>query len=165
MNGPVRIVTDASVWIDLHDGGLVAQMFGMDFELIAPDVVIAEIEEPSGSELVARGLASKELSAVQIVEAQQLRSQNTSLSMPDAFACVLARASGTILLTGDRRLRAVAEHLGIRVHGTLWLVHRMVRARVLSPQWAVKALELMRAAGSRFPQDAYQRLLRRLSGD
>jgi predicted nucleic acid-binding protein len=77
----------------------------------------------------------------------------------DLFALILAKEEKSILLTGDRNLRKVAEECKIQCHGTVWLVEQMVRNRLIHPDVARHAYQGMRAKGSRLPwEEAEQRL-------
>ncbi|MBN1919253.1 MAG: PIN domain-containing protein [Verrucomicrobia bacterium] len=159
MRGLTRIVTDSTIWIDLSCGGVIAQALGLDVEFLAPDAILRELRDPSGLHLVELGVRSIELSAEQVDEALTLLESNRSLSVQDAFACVLAHSLGAMLLTGDRRLRRIAEARTIEVHGTLWLLTQMVDKELLRRTEAADALDLMRAAGSRVPAEEADRLL------
>jgi len=157
---PSRIVTDATIWIDLHEGGLVPVAFSMNVELIAPDVVIARLDEPDGEQIVEQGLQRRELSKDQIRQTISLLSDRPSLSAQDCFACVLAESLDVPLLTGDKHLRRAAEEKGLKVHGALWLMDQMVRTGILTPRTAADSLESMLRAGSRLPQDECTRRIR-----
>jgi predicted nucleic acid-binding protein len=95
------------------------------------------------------------------VEIIALRSGYSALSLNDVAAFVLARNLGVGLLTGDRRLRALAEQSGVEVHGTLWLLERMITHELIAPSQAVAALDAMLGAGSRLPAAEVQKFKRR----
>jgi len=46
-------VVDANILIDLHVGGLLRQVFLLPLRLVAPDVVIVELQEPDGEKLTS----------------------------------------------------------------------------------------------------------------
>jgi len=56
-----------------------------------------------------------------------------------------------MLLTGDHRLRLLAQEFVVPVHGTLWALDELVRAEVLSPAQACRAMEAMLGRGARLP--------------
>jgi hypothetical protein len=60
-DSPSLCVVDANVLIDLHVGGLLRKLFDLPLRLVAPDVTVAELEEPDGQELLAYGLESESL--------------------------------------------------------------------------------------------------------
>jgi predicted nucleic acid-binding protein len=154
-------VTDSNVWIDLHVSGLVERAFDLPFQWIAPDVVVAELEEPSGKELVRRGLQECGLSGPEVQMVADLAAIYPRPSRADLFALVLARERGLMLVTGDADLREAAEQQGVRAHGTLWLLDNMVTHGVINEGRAYAALLKMREAKRRLPREAVEARLRR----
>jgi predicted nucleic acid-binding protein len=128
-------------------------------------VVAAELQTPSVEMLVSRGLMVRELAGEQVLKVAQLTTLYRRPSTPDLFALVLARSLGIALLTGDRHLREAAQREGVVVHGTLWLLDRMVELGVLTCAAAAHALDRMIASGSRFPPVETQDRLRRWRSD
>lgn len=161
----MEFVTDTNVWIDLHRGGIIAEAFRLRVTWSAPDVVIEELREPDGEQLVRRllklGLQQIELSGNEVTSVQELAARYRRPSTADLFSLVLAKARKALLLTGDRRLRDAAQHEQVRVHGTLWLLDELVRRRELQPAKAVAALRRMLDRGSRLPRRECEVRLRR----
>jgi len=157
---PSLCVVDANILIDLHIGGLLREVFALPLRLVAPDVIIAELDEPDGKGLMAYGLGSETLPGEQVLEVVALRARHRQVSANDLFALVLARALKATLLTGDGHLRKVAEQEGVEVHGTLWVLDEMVRLGVVAPAGAAEALERMLAQGRRLPEVECRRRLR-----
>ena len=84
------------------------------------------------------------------------------VSLNDLFALVLAKERGWPLLTGDRRLREVADEERVEIYGTLWLVERLVDQEIITFGKARAAFELMRNGGRRLPWKDVDVLLARL---
>ncbi len=74
----------------------------------------------------------------------------------------LAKTSGWTLLAGDRSLRQAAEEEAIEVHGTLWLVERMVTTQVINVEQAATAFDLMRENHRRLPWNEVDVLIAQL---
>jgi hypothetical protein len=55
------------------------------------------------------------------------------------------------LLSGDRSLRVAAETEGVEIHGTLWLMERLLEARIAPIERVVIAYDAMKRDGSRLP--------------
>lgn len=155
------LVTDSTVWIDLDRAGLVEEMFRLGHELRAPDVIIAELLEPLGSELVERGLIAVELTGAQVLEVERLVAQYPRPSSGDVFALEVAVVHRATLLTGDRALREAATRERVAVHGTLWVLDRMVEQKLLTPPLAAGALEAMVMRRGRFPDGEVTKRLNR----
>jgi hypothetical protein len=66
------------------------------------------------------------------------------------------------LLTGDGRLRTAGQTESIDVHGTLWLIEQMVKARTITVKQAEAGYAKMREAGRRLPWGEVDQQLRAL---
>jgi len=165
MDSPSLCVVDANILIDLHVGGVLREAFSLSIRLVAPDVVIGELEVPDGERLLEYGLESRTLSGEQVQEVIHLRARYRAVSANDLSALVLARALQVPLLTGDRHLRKAAGKEGVTVHGTLWLLGEMVQRGAITPLRAAEALERMLNRGSRLPWAECQRRIRRWRGE
>ena len=153
MAGPVSLVGDCNVWIDLDVGGLLDHAFRLPFGWLAPDVVVAELtrDTPSGKRLVQLGLDVRELPGELTARVAELRQSYLRPSTPDLFALALAEALGIALITGDASLREAAEQEGVEVHGALWVLDEMVARGVAAPTEAADALQAMLDNGRRLP--------------
>lgn len=157
------LVTDTNLWIDLHCGGLVDFVLENVSDLCATDIVLHELRrEPSADHLVAGGVRALGLDGDQVAEVYALVAAQPRLSGQDASALVAARATGSVLVTGDGHLRKVAEGLGVEVHGSLWMLEHLVEEHDLDPEVALAALDAMVSGGSRFPEGEVTALRRRL---
>jgi hypothetical protein len=154
-------VADANVLIDLHVGGLLPEALTRPFQLVAPDLIIAELDDPSGPVLISQGLREESLSAPEIGELAQLKARHPrALSVMDLAALVLAKRLNMPLLTGEKLLRGVAEGEGVEVRGTLWLLDQMIAFEVLDGPGAAAALDSMLSAGRRLPVAECEKRLR-----
>lgn len=147
----MRCVIDASVIIDLHNGGILKDIADLPFEFLTPDVVLAEHTNPPSDVVLRSGIRVEELPGRLVQQVADLAPQNRKLSTQDLFAFVLARHHRCLLVTGDGRLRALAEKQATECHGTLWVMDMMVEHGILSPASAHTALETMLAKNARLP--------------
>ena len=154
-------ILDTNIPIDLQRGGLLDALFALGLALAAPDVLIGELVIPDGPSLVERGLRSMPLTGPEVEDVMTLATQHRAPSINDLFAFVLARKLDATLLTGDRALRRLAASEGVPVHGTLWLLDKMVSRTVITPTEAADALARMLAGGSRLPAGECRARLRR----
>ena len=159
MASPSVLVTDTNIWIDLENGGILAEVFGLPYQFLTPDFAIRELVRPKWQMLQALGLLSQELEPALIQELAHLRAANRALSATDLAAFLIARALDATLLTGDWRLNDLAAKNGLRVHGVLWLLDEMVRFRAIAPEHAANALNQMLSQGARLPQDECRKRL------
>ena len=123
---------DAGVVFDFAAGDLLDALFRLPFAFCTPDLLTVELKRPPATLLVQLGLEVETMPGESLVEIIALRSGYSALSLNDVAAFVLARNLGVGLLTGDRRLRALAEQSGVEVHGTLWLLERMITHELIA---------------------------------
>lgn len=123
------LVSDTSVLIDLERGGLLEAVFGLSHEFAVPDVLYdREMRGAWGERLLALGLQVVEVSAEGVGNALRYRRQCPSLSVADSFALALAKDQQWLLLTGDGRLRELADGETVECHGLLWLLDMLEEA-------------------------------------
>lgn len=156
------LISDANILIDMNTGGLLRSMFRLDLTFAVPNILFEEELRKHHPELPRLGLKSLELGPDAVKYADQLVTQYsvTGASINDLLA--LAWQEKRPLLTGDGRLRTIGEQEGIEVHGTLWLMEQLARARVITPMRARRAYDAMRTAGRRLPWDDVARQLQEL---
>jgi hypothetical protein len=157
------LVTDTNIWIDLENGGILAEVFRLPYRFFTPDFAIPELIRPRWETLEVLGLEAHELIAEQVVELAHLRQTYRNLSIIDLAAFLLAKTLDATLLTGDWRLNELAKANGLSVHGVLWLLDEMVHFRVLTLGQAAIALRRMLDQGARLPVEEWSNRLARWS--
>jgi len=148
----VKFVVDASIWIDLSIGDLIAETFTLPFEYAVPDVVLEELQSMDPGVLRACGIHELTLAPDDYPLLRELISRYPGPTTRDLTALVCALRDGMALMSGDGQLRTAAEAEGVRVHGVLWLLDRLVERSTVPPSRAADSLEAMLAAGARLPQ-------------
>lgn len=156
------LISDANIIIDMNTGGLLRLMFRFDATFAVPDVLYEEELRIDHPELPRLGLKRLELSEDTVAYAGRLVEKYRGLgaSINDLLALALARQEVCPLLTGDGRLRTAGQIEGIDVHGTLWLIERMVRAGTMNVRQAEAGYAKMRKAGRRLPWEEVDQQLR-----
>jgi len=158
-------VVDTNILIDLHRGGVLRQFFQLPCTIFAPDVIVAELLDPSGEVLLGLGLQRMDFSGAEVVRVVEISRNHPEVSINDLFAVLLAEKKGALLLTGDKRLRRIAEQEhNLQVHGTLWVLDQLVKRKHLSPTEASSALQKMIQSGSRLPRAECERRFQKWSG-
>jgi uncharacterized protein YacL len=94
-------VLDTSLIIDTYVGKIIVEFFQLPYRFVAPDVIIAELQEPDSRMVMELGLQQVELAGSHILEVLQLRAQYRQPSVNDLFALVLAQVLSATLLTSD----------------------------------------------------------------
>lgn len=160
------VISDANILIDMETGGLLAPMFRLAYRFAVPDVLYEEELREHHPRVIRLGLGKMELRAEGVAYVGRLSAEATrrGIGRNDLFALALSRQEDCMLLTGDARLRTLAEEEGRYVHGTIWLVTELVRAGRIRLPRARRAFEEMRAASRRLPWAEVEAQLRELEG-
>ncbi|MGM0594277.1 MAG: DUF3368 domain-containing protein [Pseudomonadota bacterium] len=161
------LISDSNILIDMADGGLLRTMFRLKETFAVPNVLYEEELATQHPELPDLGLVSMALQGDGVVEAYRLKALCTGRTAPsqnDLFALMLAKQQQCPLLTGDKRLRKLAEkeHKEVELRGTLWLVEQMVKEKLITVAEACAAYQKMKEAGSWLPWKEAERRLEAL---
>lgn len=148
-------VKDANIFIDLESMGLLDLWFQLGITTLTSSFVVMELEDGGHENALAciraKQAVEAEISGEEMAGAFadfQDTHGGSGLSETDLSVIYLAIREEAMVLSGDRLLRmtAVAQHL--EVHGTLWIMDRLVAEGVLQPALAADRLEaLMRRTG------------------
>lgn len=142
------IVSDTSCLIDLRKAELLEAFVSTPYERLIPytlfeDELVHFTEDER--RLLAGGMVIVDSPAEQVQRAIELRAENTALTENDCFAYALAEATeDSMLLTGDNRLRTLAERNGLEVHGVLWALDIIHAAGAATVDRLVAALVTFR---------------------
>jgi len=159
---PSLCVADANILFDLRNGDILLHLTALPYRFIVPDAVFAEVLDAQlRTTLQEIGFEIGELTPASVGELFALRSRHPRLSVPDLFAFFVARDRWAMLLTGDERLRKLAEARGLMVHGILWVLDELVERQVLGSGKAWAALERIVQLGAHLPEAEIQRRRRK----
>lgn len=156
-----RLVVDTSVCIDIFNGAILYEVVKLPYYYLLPDVIIAELDEPPGVIFTNAGFVSSGTAGNEIYLVSELGARYNGLSLNDVFALATAKREGLTLLTGDNKLRSAANREKVDVHGTLWVLDRLVEDSIISPPAAADALEKIMATNTWLPaRECRERLAR-----
>lgn len=152
------VVSDSCCLIDLKKGGLLEAFLDLPYEFIIPDVLVDnELLSLTKKEvsLLKQRMKIVSLDVAGTDRVRQILFKCPALTAQDGFAFVMAEQNpGCILVTGDRRLRALAEEARIEVHGVLWVVDELEKNRTASIKTLLAALTCWRRDPSvRLPKE------------
>ncbi|MEW8119806.1 MAG: hypothetical protein AB2792_21805 [Candidatus Thiodiazotropha sp.] len=141
------VISDSSCLIDLHKGGLLSAIFDLPYSFAIPqplfDEELLSIPDKDKKMLVAMGMEVTVLPGEQVMQAQLYLNQNRPLALNDCFALVLAEdTDDSILFTGDRPLKMLAESKNIETHGVIWAVDMLQEHTDIDTEILLAALEL-----------------------
>ena len=147
------LISDANILIDISVGGLLDQLFQLNFEFGLPDVLFEYELQAQHPDLPEKGLKVLTLAAEAVNDMTDLQAKHrkTGVSIYDCMALALARQEQCPLLTGDGALRQVSLAEGLDVKGTVWLVEQMLESGLIDVERASQAYQAMKEDGSRLP--------------
>lgn len=131
------IVSDTSCMIDLRKAELLEPLLALPYTFVMPDTLFEDewlcLTPAEKKTLRDRGLEVRELPGAAVERATDYFNRHRRLKLNDCFALALSEdIDDSILLTGDRLLRRVAEDTGLEVRGVLWIIDEL-EARAVVP--------------------------------
>jgi hypothetical protein len=133
---------------------------------MTPDIVFHdEVLTVDRSLLKDLGLEVRPLSGEELTRIPEFNARHPSPSSKDLSTIVVAEIEGGIVVTGDGPLRRAVKEEDLEVHGVLWILDRLVEQTIIPPSRAATALNTMVSHGSRLPEKAVDRRLRRWERD
>lgn len=151
-------ITDASVFFDLLNTGVLPEFFSLDIEVFTTDFIYNEIVKSEEREQFDVFLRSGQLNVIKIDEADQekiaemeLRYSNRSIA--DKTALFKAKELNCTLLTCDKKLRKEAEHHNIEVFGSIWIIDELVGREKLGISRGIEVFEHLKQVNVWLPME------------
>ena len=145
------LISDANILIDMKIGGLLDELFLLEETVAVPDILFEDELRELHPELPEKGLKLLSIESEGMERVTALRDLYSKPSPYDLAAWVLAEQRSCPLLTGDKALRSAAENEGLEVHGTLWIMDRLLSAGIVEVNQVAVAYETMRQESSHLP--------------
>lgn len=140
------ISSDTNVWIDYMAIEKLELPFRLSVKyLMNEDAVNDELLAPNGfrEKLLGLGLTPTALSEEEFYYAIEIQQKNQRLSGYDSAALAIAKFRGITLLTGDRRLRDVAEKEDVPVIGTIGLLDLLLEYESITSEEYQECISLL----------------------
>jgi rRNA-processing protein FCF1 len=137
-------VTDACIFIDLYDLGLVASFFNLEIEIHTTSSVYFELYPEqqqvlkayqSVNRLIIHNLQEQDFIEIYLEEYPK------SLSETDKSVLYIANKLNACVLSSDKALRNCAKNKDIEYHGMIWIFDKLVETSVLTPKEAASKLK------------------------
>lgn len=137
-------VTDACIFIELHDLGLTELFFQLPFEMHTTIDVVNEVLNDQAEVLFAFGQRHK-LKIHSIEEYERIEILRLpfpkALSENDKTVLFLANELNAIVLSSDKAVRNYSKRLGMEYHGVLWILDQLVGYQFLCTTEAASKVE------------------------
>jgi rRNA-processing protein FCF1 len=160
-------ITDTNVFFDLMNIEALPEFFGLDFEICTTDFVVNEILRLEQAEQIQNFIRSKQLtvfsfSSDEIDEVVNLKTKRMLRRIADKSVLWKAFQLKCQLLTGDKSLRSEAEENGLEVHGSIWVVMKILDAELLSTEKGIELYERLKIVNDSLPKEEIEKLIRKL---
>jgi predicted nucleic acid-binding protein len=151
------LVSDASILIELAKWSLLQALFALPFEFAVPDALyedeLIDLGDLDREQLKGLGLRVESLDPVGMARAVAYQTARPKFTFHDCLAVTLAVTNDWPLLTGDRRMRALAEEEHLEVHGVPWIIVRFAEHRIVDRPTLANALRgMLEDPRTRLPQ-------------
>jgi predicted nucleic acid-binding protein len=161
-----RYLLDSSVLFSLDDGNVLDILWELHLSWCTTDLILAEWETVDTDSLIRSGLIAISLSDDDIAEIFRISPQYRKIKPSDLSLFLHASDHrDCIVITGDRRLRALCEGAGIPVHGVLWILDLIHDRDLLSRPDLIQALQAMIEKGNYLPEPDCQERVDRWESD
>ena len=156
----IIVVSDTNILIDLIDTGLLDYTLQLPIEVHTTDMVIAEITVEEQKTIIASIVDESRIKVKNFTPEEMLKlygfinrmRQKHNLHPADFSVWQYATDNNYALFTGDGNLRKAALADGIEVHGTIYIVDKLVEHKFLTPALAADKLELLYSINPRQPK-------------
>lgn len=139
-------VTDACIFIDLHDLNLTNLLFSLHLEIHTSLDVFNELHTHQQNLLLAFHSVGK-LTIHNILAEDRINIQKQNypkaLSENDKTVLFLAEKIQAMILSSDKAVRNCAKKNSIEYHGMLWVFDKLLETNLLSPSQATQKLETL----------------------
>ena len=161
------VITDTNILFDVIKIGALPEFFSLDYEICTTVFVMQEILPFPQKEMVETFIRAKKMivydfSAEDIEEVQNFNTGRDLKRFTDKTVIWKALQLNCPMLTGDQRMREVAEKLNIEVHGSIWIIDELVTKKLISSDKAVQLLEQLFRTNSRLPKDEIEKRINKL---
>lgn len=161
------IITDTNVLFDIIKVGALPEFFNLDYDICTTVFVIDEIKPSLQREQVETFIRSKQLTVFEfsgeevegIVKFDTVRDLKRFTDKSVIWKSIELKCP---MLTGDKKMREVAEKLGIEVHGSIWVIDELIRNQLISPVKAIELLKLLIATNSWLPGNEIEKRINQL---
>lgn len=133
-------------------------------EIHTVDMVIREIELSSQKETMMNVIKMGKLMIDQTASESindVVNLMKGNLSITDAAVWYHTKKMSAMMLTGDNRLRKLAEMDNLRVGGILFVMDRLVEYNIISAGYAAECLERLKERNKRLPQTEVENRLKK----
>ena len=147
----MKLIFDTSVLIDLNNAEILNFVSKIDCELLYPSLLEDELKEGVIDLLKVLKFQPVVFDFDEEMELREIGKSNKRLTACDVSVYFAAKKYDAICLTGDKKLKELAEKNNIEVHGIIWLLDMMVNREVVYPMMMIRVIKDIQKKGARLP--------------
>lgn len=137
-------VTDACIFIDLYDLGLIIPFFNLELEIHTTSAVYFELYDEQ--QQVLKAYQSVDRLIIHNLKEEdflQIHSETypKSLSETDKSVLYVANKLNACILSSDKTVRNCAKNKDIEYHGMIWIFDKLVEGNILTRKDAANKLK------------------------
>lgn len=142
----IIVIKDSNLFIDLELMGLTHLWLQLPYRTVTTSLVVNELE--IGKHALSLSLISAGQIEEYIVESEDLfelieNFGHLELGETDLSVLLAAEKYEGMILSGDAALRKLASDRKIEVHGTIWVLERLIEAKKITASLAADQLEYL----------------------
>ena len=155
----IIVVNDACLLIDLIDIDLLDEFLQLELQAYITSSVLAELEDDKYEEPVMQSIKNGKLSLYRMTADDQsdlanlMQTHSSRLSEPDCSCIHLAKKINAIILTCEKLLTRTAKSLNIDVHGSLWVIEKLIASSIITKRTARRKLIELMSINHRLPKN------------
>jgi len=156
------LIHDANILIDLIKLDCIHFLFSLDYEMYTTNAVKYELYDEQ-KRILDIYIAENKLKIRKIEDSEddevtQIFNKNERIiSYPDATVYFASKDMGALLLTGDKKLRTIAESTGVDVKGIFWAFDEMKTKKALTVAEYKRKLEKLKEINRRLPMEEFEK--------
>ncbi|MBN2524435.1 MAG: hypothetical protein JXB24_14270 [Bacteroidales bacterium] len=161
------LITDTNVLFDVIKIGALPEFFRLDFDICTTIFVIEEIKPFPQREQVETFIRSKQLtvfgfSAEDVESIANFDIGQELKRFTDKSVIWKSLELKYPMLTGDKKMKEVAEKLGREVHGSIWIIDELLNNNLISPSKTLELLKQLLATNSWLPRNEIEKRINKL---
>ncbi len=150
------VINDANILMDLADLDMLELLSSLGYEYHTTDFVIAEVDDELQrikiDGLINSGkMTIKSFNDAELSKIIDLSGEYSSLSITDCSVLHHSKETHGILMTGDGKLRKIAQNADLEVRGILFVFDQLVDNGVVSSKYAYEKLIELTVINTRLP--------------
>jgi len=155
------LIHDANILIDLIKTECVGHFFSLKYEMFTTSAVMGELDEEQQrilEQFIAENILKiRKFNDIEDEAIFKIYSNTPGISYPDATVYFASKDMGALLLTGDKKLRSVAESSGVDVKGIFWAFDEMKMNKALTVAEYKRKLEKLKEINRRLPMEEFEK--------